>query len=199
MTTNEHLTELERELEADLLAARRELELGRAEAIETLSSISAALGGGGDAVQGRLGELNYILAEEGTGDLEMFDRYRDRILDGLNEAVADLARLKTRGREWSRHEKTLNAAWRQLSKRLDSVRGRLAGEADTAEKEFDSQRSNLRERLDQAAEAQPLPRLDIVTRLRNEFRQVLPGIKAMFVHPDETVPKTPEEKRAQRQ
>ncbi len=216
MTTNEHLVELERDLEADLLEARRELELGRDAAIGELDAHRDSLGilGGRAAeeilsiareadedlrlVQGRLGELNYILAEEEMDSLEMFDRYRDRILRALRDAKDDLSRLKARGREWSRHEKDIDGAWRQLSRRLDSVRKHLAGEADTAEREFGAERTQLVERLEEAASGadEPAPKVDITTRLREEYRQIIPAIKAMFVHPDETVPKTLEERRA---
>jgi len=213
MTTNEHLVKLERDLEADLLEARRELELGRDEAIETLGNHRDTLGNRTEKaveairtlaheaeedlklVQSRLGELNYFLAEEEMNDLETFDRYRDRILGAMRTAKDDLSRVSSRGSEWGAHEKDLDDAWGMLSRRLESVRAHLLREAYSAEGEFDSERAQLSKRLEEidGEEEQSDPDINVVTRLRTEFRQLLPGIKALFMHPDATVPKTQDE------
>lgn len=137
-------------------------------------------------VQARLGELNYILAEDEMKDLAVFDRYRDRILGALSEARENLSRLKARGAEWSHDEADLDDAWHRLSCRLDSVRQHVVLEAEQAEAEFDSERAQLSYRLDasDAAAPQVPPSVDFVTRLRREFQQFLPGLKAMFMYAD---------------
>lgn len=218
MTTKEHLIELERDLEKDLLDARRELGLGRDEATLVLDPPGDRLRLGDavamekiralvkteeedlDLVQGRLGELNYILAEEDIDSLEMFDRYRDRILRALREAARDLERLEDRGGEWADRGTRVIAAWAKLSQRLDGVRHHLADEEAAARSEFDAERSHLVEELEHAAQrdGKAHPKHSFADRLRSEYQQVIPAIKALFVHPDEAVPKTAHERQQSR-
>lgn len=206
MTTNETLVNLERNLEADLLEARRELELGKLLALRELDSHQQPLGSGAPEasgkilsltreaeedlgrVQARLGELNYVLAEDEINDLGIFDRYRDRILGALLEAQADLTRLERDSAERSRQEEDLADAWRRLCQGLELVNRHLQLETKKAKTEFALERTQLSARLEgidvDVDDRQRVPGLDFASRLRREFHQALPGIKAMFMYAD---------------
>lgn len=200
MTTNDHLTELERDLESDLIAARHELEEAGREALGQVDSHRAELGKSADIaiaevhalvsraeadlvqVQRRLGEMNYILAEEKIDDLATFDRHRDRVLEALRAAHNDLDRLERERRGWSERDDSLSVAWKRLAERFDSVRGHLAGEVQLAEQGFAAERAHLEREIESVDADAKRGHADILTRLRAEFEQALPGIRAIFMY-----------------
>ncbi len=215
MTINTQLGALERDLEADLVEARKELEMGRDAALAELNAHRDSLGAlCGEAVReieslthdadedlnkvrARLGELNLLVAEEEVKDLRTFDQFRDRILQAMAEAEDDLERLKMRGDAWSERESAISEAWDELSRRLEYVRLHLVHEAELAITEFESGRRGLIADLEQrhVAADKPRVRTDMLTKLGRELDRFMPAVKAFFLHPDSTVPKPPGERR----
>ena len=174
MSTNTHLIELEHELEADLLQARRHIELGRRNAIDEINAHRDSLGElcgeamlkievlASDAeeelnhVRSRLAKLNLMLAVEEIQDLETFDDFRDRILLAMSDAEQDLGALGKDGEEWVAREQKISEAWGALSRQLGLARMHLAHESQIAAQEFELERGELESQLgaqDESGEA----------------------------------------------
>ncbi|MGI9244673.1 MAG: hypothetical protein ACR2RV_27975 [Verrucomicrobiales bacterium] len=174
MSTNTHLIELERELEADLLQARRHIELGRRNAMDEINAHRESLGElcgeamlkievlASDAeeelnhVRSRLAKLNLMLAVEEIQDLETFDDFRDRILLAMSDAEEDLGALGRDGEEWVAREQKIGEAWGALSRQLGLARMHLAHESRVAAQEFELERGELESHLgalDESGEA----------------------------------------------
>lgn len=221
-TTNTHLIELERELEADLAEARRHIELGRRNAIDELNSHRDELGElRGEAalkidllahdadedlksVRTRLGELNLLLAVEEIRDLKTFDDFRDRILQAMTDAEEDLEMLNEHGAEWGTREKKISEAWAALSRQLALARLHLVHEAQIAEAEFEAEREELEAYLEEAQKEREDKqnkshlRGDLLGKLGVQIGRFMPGIKTVFLHEDATVPPERERRRGAR-
>lgn len=212
MSTNTHLINLERELEADLAEARRHIELGRLNAIDELNAHRDSLGElcceaalkidllahDADAdlkrVRTRLGELNLLLAVEEIKDLGTFDEFRDRILQAMKDAECDLEDLNLSGEEWGSREKQITAAWRKLSRQLALARLHLVREATLAKCEFEAEREELAAHIEELRETRakgkekPAGHGGLLEKVGLQIGRFVPGLKTMFLHPDATVP-----------
>lgn len=205
MNDNRNMMELEQALETDLRRAHEQLESGLAQALGELDRERAELGdsagaaagemreltrraeGALEQVQARLGEFNYVLAEGDLGDLPVFDRYRDRVLDALERAHQSLRELEERGAQWCSKHPKLARVWESLSARVDTVDQSLQSELEFAASEFAAERGRLAS-AQAAGHADPPKsgttrvRIDLMARLRSEYQQLLPGIKAIFMY-----------------
>jgi hypothetical protein len=160
-TSSDHLTQLEHELETDLAEAQRLIELGHIEAMATLESGRDELGkyrrcagrkidryahcASEDLklVRQRLLELHLLLSREQLKDLDIFDHFRDRVVEAMEFAEDDLGELKHRGDAWSSSHVNVSAAWSQLARRLSLVRMHLVQEVETALKDFGAERDEI--------------------------------------------------------
>ena len=156
-----HLVRLEQELEGDLAEARRLIQLGHHDAIAELDARGQQLGElrltAGDEitryahdaeedlrlVRRRLGELHLLLTNKELRTLDIFDHFRDRVVEAMEFAEGDVEDLKHRGDEWSSKQLEISDAWNQLSRRLSLVRMHLVQEAETVSKEFGGGRREL--------------------------------------------------------
>jgi hypothetical protein len=217
MSTNTHLIELERELEADLAEARRHIELGRKNAIDELNAHRGTLGElcgeaalkidllASDAdedlkgVRARLGELNLLLAVEEIKDLDTFDQFRDRILRAMADAEEDLDKLNLQGGEWGAREQKISDAWGALSRQLSLARLHLVHESQLAEHEFEAEREELAAHLEELREIRenhrPKQSGDLLGKVGHRIEQLLPGLKTLFLYEDTTVPPERHKKR----
>jgi len=196
MTTNEKLAILEQNLEADVLEARSELEQGRKAALQRSMAREASdhIHNFADQaerdlrlVQGRLGELNYILAEDKVNDLDTFNRYSDRILDGIRAARDDIAKLIEQGDEWSLNGSNEKKVWRPLLRQLISVQHHLENENEKAATSFSTERTQLAEDLASAVSANGNrgTQKSFISHVRKELRQLIPAVKTMFMYVEE--------------
>ncbi len=172
--TADSLLDLEREIEADIIDCLRFLELGRAEALAELRSTRDSVGASGvdaadriretaaaslghvEAVQRELGQLNlalhdFVLTDElAFEDLPSFDRWRDRVLSSLQGARESLEKLEAEGDvEW---RSGLEVVWRRFRQRLELVRAQLETDEHHAADELETQRAQLRARIEKLQE-----------------------------------------------
>lgn len=203
MSTNTHLIELERELEADLAEAQRHIELGRRNAIDEIHAHRESLGElcgeasleidllASDAeqelqsIRSRLGELNLLLAVEEIRDLETFDQFRDRILQAMTDAEEDLVEFDRDGVKWVGREHRISDAWAAMSRQLGLARMHLAHEMQIAQQEFELERDELATHLGEMP--RPKGRRDLVGRVGEQLGRLVPGRRTVFTHGDTTV------------
>jgi len=100
----------------------------------------------------RIGELDLLLAHGELGDLNVFDHFRDKVVEAIEFAEDELGNLKGRGDAWSLRETQISEAWGQLSRRLALVRLHLASEVGVATEDFDLEREDLLDRLNAVAD-----------------------------------------------
>ena len=162
MNKSSHLVHLENELEEDLAEARRLVARGRHDAIAELNSHGEELGALRERashhiercahvadedlkmVRMRLGELHMLLTKEELKDLDVFDHFRDRVVEAMEFAEDDMEELKQRGdHQWSSSTVAVKEAWHQLSRRLSLVRMHLVQEVETAMREFRAERREM--------------------------------------------------------
>ncbi|MFT5471529.1 MAG: hypothetical protein ACI8UO_006664 [Verrucomicrobiales bacterium] len=163
----EGLTKLESYLEADVLEAERLLELGKEAAIAELKTHQKELGIAyelaRDAIIGatdltdlrvqqllaRLGELNYLLAEDAIENLKAFDETRDNIIRRMEITIADLQPLEVDGgKQLVGIGARLAEAWNQFERRLLLVRAQLGCDWDITQEEFQYERGLLLSRFE---------------------------------------------------
>jgi hypothetical protein len=116
-------------------------------------------------------------------NLATFDHFRDRLLQAIEEAGGDLAKLKGLGDTWSAGHGEIGEAWNQLSQRLELVRLHLAHEADVAKGEFETERLALAAHLEEIrlAAEKPHSRGELVGTVGREFAKFLPALKTFFL------------------
>jgi hypothetical protein len=76
-------------------------------------------------------------------NLDIFDHFRERVVEAMEFAEEDLGDLKHRGDAWCARVGTVAEAWSQLARRLALVRMHLVQELETAKKEFGAERDEL--------------------------------------------------------
>ncbi len=205
MNTNEELTDLERDLEKRAAEAQRLLALGRDEALEELrgereslgvaySNVVKALNRVADeadaqleGIQERLGQMNYLLAEDAVRTPEEIQAVADDVLEEIEAALDGLEQVaieKRRG--WEKEGSELQQGWRRFRARLELARLHLAKDRAEAAEAFAAERERLIEELTglsgERGEA------DLISKVQGGFAELGPWVKALLMLPDEALP-----------
>lgn len=203
------MQETQSSLEQQILEATRQVELGREEACEELNSSRIVLREAAEEcgqqietlaedasedllrLQRRLGELNYLLAEESDFDsLQNFESLQIRIEEAAKTALNDLHAVTRQGRSWKTSEARIKHAWNQFSSRMRLVEAHLRNAIESASEEFSDERrrvaADLRTLGSDTSDPGAVQRgLDELAGAYTWFKGAL---KAVFVHPDEAAP-----------